>query len=679
MRGRNLKRGAVVVLWAVLVSAAWSSQRVIHVDAEATGAGDGSSWTDAYRDLQEALADAREATRAVIRVAQGTYQPAGETSTDLDATFQLCNQVTLEGGYAGVLAVDPNARDAARYVTVLSGDLAGNDNPDEDWRSSARQDNCRRVVTASGTDETTIIDGFTVTGAREYGMWMQPGSPSLYRCRFVDNGVTGIYAWDCNSVVAQCAFERNGPLVSWGGFWVGHGDLTLTDCVFVENQGGGLNSSGTLNLLRCSFIANSGFSRAGIHHAGDLTARKCSFRSNQGQAIECLGATALVDCQFVDNFSLRGAGAVLAYDRLSLTGCEFIGNSGYHTMDGGAVAIHGGVLEADGCVFAGNSGHNGPGAIFALSTAVVRISNCTFTGNRGRPNAIEHPPIAQSLVKLTDCIVRDGPDPFTKFAAFPPEVVVTHSNVQGGYEGEGNIDIDPLFVDPGYWDPNGTPEDANDDVWVTGDYHLKSRAGHWDRTVETWLFDEVTSPCIDAGDPNAPIDTEPFPNGGYVNLGAYGGTAEASRSYFGEPICQTHIAGDINGDCQVDDLDMEILLSHWLMPDIGKSNIPPTIRLISPAEGDAFTEGTPMTFRAEAFDPDGRVVRVQYNVTSRGEGGLGSTGPGMGDPDDEWMVTWEWWPALKIYPDRTYTVRAKAIDDKGAVTATPEIEIKLLP
>lgn len=59
-------------------------------------------------------------------------------------------------------------------------------------------------------------------------------------------------------------------------------------------------------------------------------------------------------------------------------------------------------------------------------------------------------------------------------------------------------------------------------------------------------MDDTTSPCIDAADPNSPIGNEPFPNGGYVNTGAYGGTAEASKSYLGEPDYETVIAGDID-------------------------------------------------------------------------------------------------------------------------------------
>ena len=61
-----------------------------------------------------------------------------------------------------------------------------------------------------------------------------------------------------------------------------------------------------------------------------------------------------------------------------------------------------------------------------------------------------------------------------------------------------------------------------------------------------------------------PIGPEPFPNGGIVNMGAYGGTAEASKSYFGKPPCEIIVAGDINGDCIVDFRDAAITFSHWL-------------------------------------------------------------------------------------------------------------------
>ena len=67
-------------------------------------------------------------------------------------------------------------------------------------------------------------------------------------------------------------------------------------------------------------------------------------------------------------------------------------------------------------------------------------------------------------------------------------------------------------------------------VWLHGDYHLTSKAGRWDTVTKTWIKDLVASPCIDAGDPVLPVQAEPMPNGSRVNMGAYGGTRQASLS-----------------------------------------------------------------------------------------------------------------------------------------------------
>ena len=61
-----------------------------------------------------------------------------------------------------------------------------------------------------------------------------------------------------------------------------------------------------------------------------------------------------------------------------------------------------------------------------------------------------------------------------------------------------------------------------------GDYHIQSVGGRWNGS--DWINDEVTSPCIDAGDPASAYANEPAPNGGRINLGCYGNTAHASKS-----------------------------------------------------------------------------------------------------------------------------------------------------
>ncbi|RLA79875.1 MAG: hypothetical protein DRG36_04210, partial [Deltaproteobacteria bacterium] len=83
----------------------------------------------------------------------------------------------------------------------------------------------------------------------------------------------------------------------------------------------------------------------------------------------------------------------------------------------------------------------------------------------------------------------------------------TAGNYGGGASaGEGDISADPLFADP-----------------ANGDFHLRSEAGRWNGTA--WVNDNETSPCIDAGDPS-----EKDPDGTRINMGAYGGTSEASKS-----------------------------------------------------------------------------------------------------------------------------------------------------
>jgi hypothetical protein len=203
--------------------------------------------------------------------------------------------------------------------------------------------------------------------------------------------------------------------------------------------------------------------------------------------------------------------------------------------------------------------------------------NCTFAGNYaldGSAFACRSYWGGPCQVNAIDCIFWDVGDEI--FAEQKSKVDVTYSDVQGGWPGEGNINTDPFFVDPGHWaniNDLNTPADPTgpDAAWVDGDYHLKSRAGHWDTITESWIKDLLASPCIDAGNMSAPIGLEPFPNGGIINMGSFGGTQEASKSFFGEPVCETIVASDINGDCKVNLIDFAFISLHWLEDNKGKT------------------------------------------------------------------------------------------------------------
>jgi len=622
--------------------------KTLYVDDDAAGANDGSSWTDAYNYLQDALVDANSSGKPVeIRVAQGIYKPdqgadvpyppTWPANLDYRATFNLINGVTIKGGYAGFAEPDPNFRDIELYKTILSGDLNGDDvdvnDPGDLFDAPKRGDNSQNVVVGGNTDATAVLDGFTITGGHIWvipsrriggspiggaGMLISSGNPTLINCTFTDNvtGNTGggllIYN-NSNPTLTNCTFTRN-YAKSGGGIFSSGSSPTLIDCIFgnnyVQQNGSGMFSyDGNPKLINCTFRHN--WTSQSLYLYSSITKGGGMYNRDSNPV--------LTDCTFIENSADTGGGMYNWDSNIVLNTCEFIRNT--TSRDGGAICTDSGQLIAKGCLFEKNY----PGAIDDYSEIGSMFSNCTFTGNvsRGRNGAVYvyeatfsdclftgnrafgyywdgrwHPGSGGAVFNLWTTVfnnctfIENWADLGCAIYCFGTAHVnncifwgserqiyiddpsaaptfVRYSDVQGGWPGEGNINEDPLFADPGYWadanNPNQIrePDDPNA-VWIDGDYHLKSQAGRWDPNSESWIIDDVTSPCIDAGDPNSPIGLEPFPNGGIINMGAYGGTAEASKSYFGEPLCETIIAGDINGDCKVDFADFSIMAAHWL-------------------------------------------------------------------------------------------------------------------
>ncbi len=322
----------------------------------------------------------------------------------------------------------------------------------------------------------------------------------------------------------------------------------------------------------------------------------------EGGAILCedSGPT-IIDCILRHNTAGKGGGLAAVNSAVHVIQCIVSNNV---SINGGGIECSGpkdsvAVARFEGCFITGNwamaggglaGGGNGGGLLVAVDCEIV---NCTIVGNRGGFSGSgvlfsEHGGLISNTIIWGNTYGVGGGAEVIVFSSkndprrMIPAVSIT---VEYGMIGSGDAnDIrivgggavnltgswlagDPCFARAGYWDPNGTPYYSfwpnSDDFWVEGDYHLKSQAGRWDPNSQSWVIDEVTSPCIDGGDPHSPIGLEPFPNGGRINMGAYGGTAEASKSYFGEPLCETIIAGDINGDCKVDFTDLAILIDHW--------------------------------------------------------------------------------------------------------------------
>jgi parallel beta-helix repeat protein len=273
---------------------------VIYVDADATGANNGTSWADAYTDLQTALAAANSGNE--IWVAAGTYKPT--TDTDREATFQLKNGVALYGGFAGgETAWDQ--RDWETNVTILSGDIG---------TPGDNSDNSYHVVTGNDTDSTAVLDGFTVTGGNADGwdpadwggggMYNDGGNPRLNNCTFSGNFAWiggGMFNDASNPTLTNCTFSANST-------WIGDGmyndasNPTLDNCTFSGNQIDGMyNSHSNPTLDNCTFSGNQYFGMRNYYSSPTVT--NCTFSDNQGDGMYNgdYSSPTVTDCTFSNN------------------------------------------------------------------------------------------------------------------------------------------------------------------------------------------------------------------------------------------------------------------------------------------------------------------------------------------------------------------------------------------
>jgi len=337
-------------------------------------------------------------------------------------------------------------------------------------------------------------------------------------------------------------------------------------------------------------------------------------RVENGGAFCCTESSPVIrDCIIIGNVARRGGGIDAYRADIRVENCVIRDNiagsipldldsHAYGHGEGGGMSIIRSNARIVNCLIVANTVQGNGGGISCSRGDPVEIVNCTITGNRtgywGNGGGISLGPDSGYMCYLRNSIVwgnlagASGNDVALWHSA--PILWIMRARIESSLIGDDPNDFfdpyerangdwitgDPQFVAPGRWDPNGTPDESSDDFWVDGNYHLKSQAGRWDPNSRTWVQDDVTSPCIDAGDPGSPIGEEPFPNGGRINIGAYGGTAEASKSYFGQPNCLCIVAGDVNGDCRVGLPDLALLTDHWLEDRSEYGRVTTTCRFI---------------------------------------------------------------------------------------------------
>ena len=369
----------------------------------------------------------------------------------------------------------------------------------------------------------SIITGFTITGR---GIYCNGTSPMIIRNvirQCTNNAITG--ANGAAPFISSNTITSNSP----GAINNCHGQISDNT---INNNG----NNGALYLCSGDIIGNEITNNVTTAHGGAMYL--------------CGGAI---------------IGNVITYNTAATNGGAIFGGSGEVT-DNLIAGNKSGSLGGGICARSGRISHNiiaGNQAPYGGGTADCSggLYNNTIVGNRADvgaavsycPGSITNNIIAFNNAGDTGGIKGSSSSSYNSFWEN------AGGNFGGGASaGAGDVERDPCFADVGYWDPNGTPGNPGDDFWVDGDYHLLSQAGRWNPHIEIWVYDSVTSACIDAGDPNSDWMGEYWPHGKRINAGRYGDTAEASMS-----LLDAGNVADLNLDELVDFRDLMLFGHKW--------------------------------------------------------------------------------------------------------------------
>lgn len=548
---------------ALAVSA--RSGTVLYVDDDAPPGGDGAGWNTAYRFLQDALAHAADSGDVeAIRVAQGRYAPDRDEANpdgtgERSAHFEIINGVSLMGGYAGLGAGDPDARDVVLYETVLSGDLAGDDQPD--FVNNA--ENSLHVLSGAGCDGTAVLDGFTISGGNADedrgggggGMCTEAGFPTLVDCTFTANVADmGGGMYNCNNSspsLIGCTFAGNHAVFTGAGMYNSYGSHpALIDCTFIANVSDD-SGAGMYNYIYCEPML------IGCTFADNLAS---SYGGGVDSVILC--HTTLIDCDFIENSAMAcGGGMVNDESGVTVINCTFTGNE---ASCGGGIYNNSAEMMLINGVFHGNVADRG-GAMGNLFTS-PNIVNCTFSANTAFEEGGGIHNESDSNARLANCILWNDSAPAGPEIANVGDSIprIGYCDIQasggsgGGWDANlgvdrgGNIDADPLLADPGGGDfslsssspcidagiNSAVPADALD---LDDDGDAAERVPV-DRVGDARFADDPDTPDTGCGVPVI------------VDMGAY--------EFPGEVI-EDIVIGDIDGDGDVDVADLLTLLGGW--------------------------------------------------------------------------------------------------------------------
>ncbi len=405
---------------------------IIFVNSTAIGNNDGTTWGDAFLDLQQALLVSSYGDE--IWVAQGIYHPTSTTNREI--SFEPKNGVKLYGGFAGHESL-LTERDFQANKTVLSGDIGV---------QGDANDNSHTIVYLADVDSSTCLDGFILSNGNANG------NPVVYGFYSRARNGGAIYITANNNAhatepkITNCVFRLNSANQRGGAMFIYNQvgfavNPLFQKCQFVENYanfGGAINIFGgnnenELKLTECLFELNSSFSGGAVQYDNNYGSRNlvfegCEFSYNFSDDIGGVfyiestnldnSSVILDNCKAFENSASEGAVISCAgfegYDRIFVVNSNFERN--YAISAGVFSGYNNGRISIENCRFSDNSAIEAYGcfdfygislfinnSIFencvAQSETIFRfgspfedtllISNCTFINNQA-PEGLSH-------------------------------------------------------------------------------------------------------------------------------------------------------------------------------------------------------------------------------------------------------------------------------------------------
>lgn len=270
----------------------------IYVNTLASGNNDGTSWVDAYTNLQDALASAQ--TEDEIWIAAGIYHPhTSNRSVYFDIAVE---DLKIYGGFAGTEA-DISERIIGSNETILSADLNNNDVnvanfPGNYGNTTRNTDNSYHIINITSTGNNLLLDGITISDAHQNINATELGA-AIVKHKSISH-----------LTLKQCIIKNNVSRQAGAGliaefelnnFNGTSGELWIENCQFINNMaryGGGIYSFTRANTKVNITIINTLYDG---NIATDLNNSTAKGLSGSASWLRTIGHTSTMEVGLINN------------------------------------------------------------------------------------------------------------------------------------------------------------------------------------------------------------------------------------------------------------------------------------------------------------------------------------------------------------------------------------------